>query len=156
MAKNNFFKSALAYEGKVFSYYKQQQEIQQKLLNIIKASLPDHLACHALYCVVTERKVSVYTDSAIWSSQLRFYHQQMLKKLLTSNQGHFEVLQIKIIPAVVERENKLSNIIPSKENISFILEQANNQTDESLKNALLKLAATLNKLSKQQKRVNKK
>ncbi|KAF3977802.1 MAG: DUF721 domain-containing protein [Methylococcales symbiont of Iophon sp. n. MRB-2018] len=156
MAKNNFFKSALAYEGKVFSYYKQQQKIQQNLLNTIKASLPDRLACHALYCVVTEKKILVYTDSAIWSSQLRFYHQQMLEKLLASNQGYFEVLQIKIIPAVVEGENKLSNIIPSKENISLILEQANNQTDASLKNALLKLATTLNKLSKQQKLVNKK
>jgi hypothetical protein len=110
--------------------------------------LPEQLASHALYCVVSGRKISVYTDSASWSSQLRFYHQQMLQKLSTSKQGQFEVLKIKIIPAEIEQEDNSVNIIPSKENIRMIIEQADNQEDETLKISLLKLAETLRKCSK--------
>ncbi len=147
MSKNNFFKSALSYQGKTLDYYRFQQEVQNELLLIIKSSLPEHLASHALYCVATENKILLYTDSANWSSQLRFYHSQMLQKLSTLRQGRFQVLQIKIIPETVERKEKPIKI-PSKENISFILRQANSQPDKVLKTALLKLAGTLNKLSK--------
>ncbi len=147
MSKNKFFKLPLGYEGKVLSYYKFQQQVQNELLLIIRSSLPDHLANHALYCVATRNKILLYTDSAIWSSQLRFYHQQMLQSLLASKQGSFEVLQIKIIPSTVEKKGEAVKI-PSKENINGLLNQAENQRDVVLKTALLKLARTLNKLSK--------
>ena len=82
-AKNSFFKSALGYEGKIFATYKYQLEIQNELLNAVKSALPSHLSSHALYCVASGKKVIIYTDSANWSSQLRFYHQDILHKLKT-------------------------------------------------------------------------
>ena len=77
--RKNCFKSALAYEGKILSAYKYQIDLHNRLLRIIKSALPEHLSSRVLSCVVSGKKASLYTDSAIWSSQLRFYHQSILQ-----------------------------------------------------------------------------
>ena len=146
-AKNNFFKSALGYEGKIFATYKYQLEIQNELLNAVKSTLPSHLSSHALYCVASGKKVIIYTDSANWSSQLRFYHQGILQALSASSSRPFEALQIKIIPQTVERKQNKTLSPPSTENIELILNQAEHQTDGKLKEALLKLGRTFKKLT---------
>jgi len=148
--KKTTFKSSLAFDGKVFTLYKYQIETQTKLLRKIQAALPDHLSKHALYCVLTNKKISLYTDSAIWSSQLRFYHQTILQSLLSSHSGVIETLQIKVIPQVIEPEHKQKELkkIPSEENINFILEQAEHQGDENLRNSLLRLGKCLQRKSK--------
>ena len=144
--KNSFFKSALSYEGKIFATYKYQLEIQNKLLNTVKSALPSHLSSHALYCVASGKKVIIYTDSAIWSSQLRFYHQDILQALSASNNRIVEALQIKIIPQTIESKQKKTKRSPSPENIELILSQAEHQTDEKLKAALSRLGKTFKKL----------
>lgn len=148
-SKYNAFKTTLAFEGKVFTQYKYQIETQTKLLIKIKAALPEHLSEHALYCVLTNKKLSLYTDSAIWSSQLRFYHQTILQALLSSHKGIIETLQIKIIPQTIEAKDEHQDLkkLPSTENINFILAQAEQQSDSTLKNALLKLGETFQKKS---------
>jgi len=146
--KNNNFKSVSSYEGKVISDYKGQIEFQNKLLKTIIAALPEHLSSHALFCVISGNKIVIYTDTASWSSQLRFYSKTLLQAILVSNLGDFEKLQIKIIPKIMQAERQNAIKLPSMENIDFILNQAENQTDEKLKKALLKLGTTFNKLSK--------
>jgi hypothetical protein len=145
--KNSFFKSVLGYEGKTLATYKYQLAIQNELLNVVKSALPNHLSSHALYCVATGKKITLYTDSATWSSQLRFYHQSILRALSTSNNRVFEALQIKIIPQTIERKQKKTLMSPSRENIDLILSQAEHQTDKKLKAALLKLGRTFKKLT---------
>ncbi len=145
--KNSFFKSVLGYEGKTLATYKYQLAIQNELLNVVKSALPNHLSSHALYCVATGKKITLYTDSATWSSQLRFYHQSILRALSTSNNRVFEALQIKIIPQSIERKQKKTLMSPSRENIDLILSQAEHQTDKKLKAALLKLGRTFKKLT---------
>ncbi len=147
MSKNNFFQPALGFEGKILAAYKYHIEIQKVLLKIIKSSLPENLSKHALYCVLSGKKVSLYTDSAVWSSQLRFYHQSILQSLINSERGTIEVLQIKIIPKTIDQQQKKTMNLPSTENIDFILQQAESQTDEKLKTALLKLGKTFTKLT---------
>ncbi len=148
--KTNTFKSALGYNGKIFTLYKYKIETQATLLKKIKATLPDHLSAHALYCVLSNKKVSLYTDSAIWSSQLRFYHQTILQGLLGSHEGVIETLQIKITPSSIEQkpEQKKTKNIPSDENIDYILEQAEHLNEGNLKDALLRLGQTFQKNSK--------
>ncbi len=148
--KHSAFKSTLSFDGKVFSQYKYQIKTQAQLLKKIKTALPEHLSEHALYCVLTNKKISLYTDSAIWSSQLRFYHQSILQSLLKSHSGIIETLQIKIIPQKIEKkiEQQTQKKIPSTENINFILGQAEQQSDETLKKALLRLGRTFQKKSK--------
>ncbi len=151
--KYNAFKSSLSFESKVFTLYKYQIETQTKLLKKIKKALPDHLSGHALYCVLNNKKLSLYTDSAIWSSQLRFYHQAILQALLATHSGTIETLQIKIIPQTTEKkpEPQRSKTLPSAENISFILDQAELQSDENLKKSLQRLGKTFQKKSKDKK-----
>lgn len=141
--KHNTFRSALAYEGTLLSRYRRQIALQNKLLQRIKYCLPERLADHALYCVISEQRVSLYTDSAIWSSQLRFYQQTMLESVLSSNVGYFQTFRIKVIPeqitpSIDERLKKM----PSSENIDFILSTAEQQSSDELKNALLRLGKT--------------
>ena len=145
--KNDSFKSTLGFDGKVFTLYKYQIEIQAKLLKKIKHSLPDHLSAHALYCVLSNKKLSLYTDSATWSSQLRFYQQAILQSLLGSHEGIVETFQIKIIPQSVEQETVKKRVkkLPSQKNIDFILEQAKSQRDEGLRNSLLSLGRVFQK-----------
>ncbi len=104
--KKTTFKTALAYEGSIFAQYKYQIATQTQLLKQVTAALPEHLASHALYCVLNNKKLSLYTDSAIWSSQLRFYHQTILHAFLTTHPGVIETLQIKIIPQTTEQKPK--------------------------------------------------
>ncbi len=148
--KKATFKSTLAFDGKVFTLYKYQIETQAKLLRKIKAALPEHLSEHALYCVLTNKKISLYTDSAIWSSQLRFYHQTILQSLLSTHNGVIETLQIKVIPQVIETKpvQKEPKKIPSTKNINLILDQAEHQNDEKLRNSLLRLGKSLQRKSK--------
>lgn len=140
------FKLPLNCTSKILSHYQRQYLIQHNILVLIKSSLPTHLADHILYCVAMGRKITIYTDCASWSSQIRFYHVQILQKIATANQGCFEALQIKIVPPIIEQQTEPANI-PSKKSIAFILKQAHNQPHKALKTALLKLAKTLDKLS---------
>ncbi len=143
--KNSTFKSSLSFDGKIFTLYKYQIATQAKLLKKIKSALPEHLSEHALYCVLTNKKLSLYTDSAIWSSQLRFYHSVILQSLLGSHTGVIETLQIKVTPPATAQkpEHKRQKKIPSSKNINFILDQAEHQSDETLRNSLLRLGKYL-------------
>ena len=143
--KNNSFKAVQGYKEKILARYAYRISVHSKLLQIIKSALPASLSPHAILCVASERKVSLYTDSAAWSSQLRFYNQTMLKAIISSNQGDYETIQIKIIPKTAQFEKKEKPILPSTENINILLNLAKNQTDETLKDALLKLGNTLKK-----------
>jgi hypothetical protein len=75
----------------------------------------------------------------------------MLQALLSTHEGVIETLQIKVIPPSIEKEptQKQTKNIPSTENIDFILDQAEHQSNEKLKNALLKLGKTFQKKSKE-------
>lgn len=145
--KKSSFKSALGFEKKVLSAYKHQIRVQSILQRIIKESLPKHLADHVLYCVASEKIITLYTDSSTWSSQLRFYQETILLSLSESNKGNFEELKVKLIPKENEVQVfKTSVIPPSKESIDNILIQAENQSDDRLKHSLLRLSKTLKKL----------
>ena len=141
------FKTPLTYPGKLLNIYRQKIHQQQQILNLIKSVLPDDIAIHALHCVISSHKLLVYTDSANWSSQLRFYHSVMLNKIVGSGWKQVQLLQIRIIPEQVKSSLRQTAIIPSKKNIEFIRHQAQSQTDVKLNGALLKLCDTLDKLS---------
>lgn len=143
--KKTNFKSALSYDQKIMTGYKYKLAIHAKVLQAIQQVLPEELASHVLYCTITGKKISLYTNSAVWSSQLRFYKQVILKAAVDSKQGSFEIFQAKIIPKVkeVEIENKM--ITPSAENIDLLLDQAKHQSNDKLKYSLLRLGDTLKK-----------
>lgn len=147
--KYRSFQSILNYPQKLFAIYQHKINQQHQLLALIKKVLPAELARHALYCVDKKTKLLLYTDSASWSSQLRFFHQAMLDTLHEHGFKQTETIQFKVM-APLRGEKKPSHArIPSRENIELLGKQAEQQQDRDLQRALAKLKRTLDKRSRE-------
>jgi hypothetical protein len=149
MAKKTIpFKAALSFPNRTIVNFYSQIEHQKQLLRCIRTVLPEALAKYARHCVVSNKKLLIYTDSATWASQLRFYNQTILA-IPPLIKLSIEVMQIKIIreQTGINRQPGEKAIIPSAENIEIIRNHSLVVPDNQLKLALLKLSATLERLS---------
>ncbi len=72
------FKSALEFHNRTIDKLVTQVEQQQDLLSMVKSVLPEMLAEHTLHCVIHDTTLLIYSDAAVWSSQLRFYQAAIL------------------------------------------------------------------------------
>jgi hypothetical protein len=154
------FKAALSFPNGTIAYYCSQIERQKQVLQRIHAVLPKSIAEHALHCVVNGKKLLIYTDTAAWASQLRFYNRAILEAIAPVTREPVSIMQIKvraeISPAGHKAEDRAFQAmppgrkpnIPSAEKIAFIHSHSLTVSDERLKSALLRLSATLEKLSK--------
>lgn len=131
------------------AYFYSQIEQQQRVLQRIRAVLPENLAKQARHCLIKDKKLLVYTDSATWASQLRFYNSAILAAIAPLTRTPVELLQIRIITGQTgliwgtQRKAK----IPSVEKIELIRNDSLTVSDNQLRLALLKLSATLERLS---------
>ena len=131
------------------AYFYSQIEQQRRILQRIQAVLPDALAKQARHCLIKNKKLLVYTDSAAWASQLRFYNSAILATVTKLTGTPVESMQIRIIAgqtgliAGIKRKAK----IPSVEKIELIRNHSLTVADNQLSLALLKLSATLKRLS---------
>lgn len=146
------FKPVLNSRQSLFADYQKIIRQQQQLLALVKTHLPTELGSHALHCVLNGRKLVLYTDSASWSSQLRFYQQTILQKLQEKGYRQIQAIQIKLMPQQATKLSRLNIKIPSKENIELLCQQAQQQPNDKLNRALLKLGKTLNRLSSEQEK----
>jgi len=147
MSKIDSFKAVDTYNNRILANYQQKIKQQQYLLNIIKATLPKPLTDHVLYCIVSAEKLFIYTDSAAWSSQLRFYQQSILKAVINTNSVLVKTIQIKIIIPNNATKETLKKNIPSKGSIKLLHHCGESINHKKLKHALLNLSQTLTKLS---------
>ena len=131
------------------AYFYSQIEQQRRILQRIQAVLPEALAKQARHCLIRDKKLLIYTDSAAWASQLRFYNSAILAAIVPLTRTPVEILQIKIIAGQTgfiqgpKRKAKL----PSVEKIENIRNHSLTVSDNQLRSALLKLSATLERLS---------
>ncbi|NOT85298.1 MAG: DUF721 domain-containing protein [Methylococcaceae bacterium] len=140
------FKLALRHQNKILANYKTQLQQQQQLLVIMQAVLPDALKTHASYCVIAHRKILLFTASAAWASQLRFYTTAMLNAILEwRQQAYIETIQIRILtpPPLFSKALRQPNI-PSLQIIKLISEARSEKIDP-LSQALANLSKTLEK-----------
>jgi hypothetical protein len=117
-----------------------------------KNVLPTVIAQHALHCVVNDKKLLIYTDTAAWATQLRFYNSTILAAIAPVTKESISIMQIKIMMETL-RATPLPGrtpIIPSAEKIKLIRNHSLTVSDQQLKLALLRLSATLAKLSERQ------
>jgi len=153
MPKINTFKTVASYNSRILASYQQKMKQQQHLLAIIKAVLPKPLTDHVLYCTIAINKLFIYTYSATWSSQLRFYQQTMLNAVINANLTTIKTIQIKlIVPEDHSPKNKHLLNIPSDDNIKLLHQCGKSVNNGNLKKALLNLSETLNKLSSHQEK----
>lgn len=149
LSKNTTFKSALSYQSRAIANFYSRIEQQHRVLEEIRAVLPDDLKCHAQHCVISNKKLLVYTDSATWASQLRFYKQAILAAIAPVTKETVELMQLKLLtkqPTTDVQKGRKANL-PSPEKIKLIRNHGLMMSDERLKQALLKLSATLERLS---------
>jgi hypothetical protein len=132
------------------AYFYSQIEQQQRILQCIRAVLPETLAKQVRHCLIRDKKLLVYTDSAAWASQLRFYNSAMLAATIVPlTRAPVDVVQIKIMAGqtglilVPKRKAK----IPSTEKIEVIRNHSLTVSDNQLRLALLRLSTKLERLS---------
>lgn len=138
------FISAQSIPNRFLAHYLSRLEQQKKGLQRIRDILPPSLARHALHCVIAEKKLLLYTDSAAWGSQLRFYKNAILAAV---DGNTTEILQIRILTenALPHKIEHGKPNIPSSENIAMIRNHSTTMSDSELKLALQKLCATLSR-----------
>lgn len=111
--------------------------------------MPAALAKQVRHCLVKDKKLLVYTDSAIWASQLRFYNKIMLVSVAQLSQESVETIQVKIITEStglsVQAVSKAR--VPSAATIAIIRNDSLGVSDNQLKQALLNLSSTLERLA---------
>jgi hypothetical protein len=148
MAQNTRpFKPILGYPSRTIAQLRLQIDQQLAMLEQIRTVLPRGLANHALHCVLNHQKLLVYTDSANWATQLRFFESAMLTALESdSSKPVATMLQVKIINITTTGNLKRKALIPSQTVAGEIRDQSLVTADPQLKQALAKLSTTLARL----------
>jgi hypothetical protein len=147
--KHTFFKPAQSFQTPAIARFLYLIEQQKQILDQIQAVLPSELKSHVRHCVVNHKKLIIYTDAATWASQLRFYSKVMLAAIAPITTDTIEIMQVKLLvaPAAPDIQSARKANVPSLEKINFIRDHGTMIADEKLKHALLKLSATLERLS---------
>ncbi|NOR80714.1 MAG: DUF721 domain-containing protein [Methyloprofundus sp.] len=136
------FKSASSFSN--ISAVQRHLARHQKILRIILSVSPEQIQPHIKDCVINQNKLLIYVSSAVWASQLRFFHTQIKEAVNQQSQEKIEQIRIRILsPEPYRPEKKSEKIIPSTENIDLLHDNATAITEGKLKNALLKLSNTL-------------
>lgn len=143
------FNAPLSRQNRTITYYRQQIEQQKRLLQHIQAALPPTLAKQLRHCLIKDKKLLLYTDSAIWASQLRFYNKIILASVSRPSRETIETVQIRIITESTGLNLQAARKarIPSAATIAIIRNDSLGVADNQLQQALLKLSATLERLS---------
>jgi Dna[CI] antecedent, DciA len=147
--KSTSFKAALSFPNRTIAHFYSQIEQQKQVLLRIHEVLPVAIAQHALHCVVNGKKLLIYTDTAAWASQLRFYNSAVLAAIAPVTRESVSIMQIKVrmeASATAFQPGRTPNI-PSAEKIELIHNHSLTVSDEQLKRALQRLSATLAKRS---------
>ena len=149
MQKKTSFKTPLNCKNRSFAYVQHQLEQQKLLLQQVQAILPEALSKQVRHCLVKDQKLVIFTDSATWASQLRFYQKIILANIEQLTRTPIASIQVKLIREQTgpSLQRTVQAIIPSLATISFIQNQSLDIEDQSLKTALLKLSTTLKRLS---------
>lgn len=138
----------MSFPNRAIVYFHSQIEQQKRVLQIIHGVLPPAIAEHALHCVIHGKKLLIYTATAAWASQLRFYHSAILAAIAPATREAVSMIQIKIeAGALKATPPQRKPIIPSAEKIEQLHQQGLAVSDQQLKISLLKLSATLAKRS---------
>lgn len=142
------FQTAQSFPNRLLAHYSSQLEHQLKMLDRVREILPASLAQHVFHCVKNDKKLLIYTDSAAWASQIRFYKNAILEAVAAMNGPVAENLQIRILTDQFDPQKRTAEKphIPSPENILLIRNQSENVVDKELKQALQRLSETLARL----------
>ncbi len=145
MFKPSSFKTALSFPNHSIHHFDSRIKQQKTLLQTIRAALPETLANHVQHSLLTGKKLLIYTDSAAWAAQLRFYEKTLLASIEPVSNNNDTIVQIKLAiePVGPSRTHEDTAIIPAPEKLEAIRNFCLAVPDNELTIALLKLTETL-------------
>lgn len=91
------FKPIAEFHNRAIDTLVTRVEQQMDLLSVVKNVLPENLAAHTLHCVIHDSMLLIYTDAAVWSSQLRFYQVAILAAIAPLFENAVSRVQIRLI-----------------------------------------------------------
>lgn len=142
------FKTALSFSNRPIDHFDSLIKRQKELLYAVQAAVPEPLEHHVQHCLVSGKKLLLYTDSAVWASQLRFYHETILAAIAPLSKNTATSVQIRITLAQagpsVSRSARAN--LPSPEQLAALRGLCLYAPENELNQALLRLAETLTDL----------
>lgn len=144
-SKKPLFKSAMDFNGRPLAMCLEKIAEQKQLLNRVQNSLPDDIAEHAIHCVLSNTRLLVYTDSAVWASQIRFFNREIVNGLSTNGRQTIGSVQVKILLTQASSTSQRNMRLPSAATIDGILGRVDDKRNDVLDIALAKLGRTLKK-----------
>ena len=136
----------LSRPGKIHSSIIDPLKAQNRLLIDVKKAVPPFLREHCVACVVKENNLILFTDSPAWASRLRFHGASIIDELnqpLRSNTITKVKLRVLIPPTTPKTNREQHSQVPSSKTIHALKSSANTLSNIELKNALSRLALTL-------------
>ncbi|GEM_PF-466495 len=137
-------------EDSVLSTLKARAHLHKKLLQRIQAGLPQNLSDHCIACVLRlDGLLVIYTNSAAWASQLRFYQSTILSE--AASVGPVTRIKIRIWhpPANTSARPKSDFVrVPDERVLNQLLLEAQCNQDEDIRQALVGLVKAMRRRSK--------
>lgn len=140
------FKSALDYPNHTTQRLLATLENHAALRDLVRTVIPDPLAKQVSDCMIRDDTLVLYTDSANWASQLRFYSSIIRTLIATKLARPIATVKIKILaphparaPINASRRPKL----PSPDTLRYLRKHIQATQDGELKAALFRLSETL-------------
>ncbi|MGZ4958293.1 MAG: DciA family protein [Methylomonas sp.] len=144
--RKSAFKSALDFDARQLAICMEIIAEQKTLLSIVKTALPAEIAGHVQHCVRSGNRLLIYTETASWGSQIRFFNVNILNNIAESGQKNITSLQVRLSPQLIQKKPPRQPRLPSAENIGLLRDQlSGHETDDVLTQALSKLSRTLEK-----------
>jgi len=142
-SKKTVFRAAVDFDSGSLAVYMEKIAEQNQLLGVVRLALPSNIAKHINYCVQSRPRLLIYTESAVWASQIRFYHEAILSKLLEVGLQNISQVSVRIMFQFDDRKKSRPVLLPSAETVQSLLSSVDQKSDDVLDRALTKLAETL-------------
>ena len=147
--KPSFFKTPLQNQTRTLAILLGQIQQQNLIMQHVRAALPTALSTHVSHCLIKDGKLLVYTNSAVWATQMRFSGERILAAVTPITTRPVDKLHIKVItvqtgPSV---QFKRKANVPSPEKIAMLQQDSLAIRDEAVRASMLKLGATLARLA---------
>jgi len=150
-SKKPAFRPASSYEQRHLSYCMARIEEQRHLLHQVRSALPTEIATHIVHALVSGGRLLIYTYSASWASQIRFYDGVILNKLQASGQQKISKLQVKLLMPEAMKASRRHARLPSADTVDSVFGTLDTQRDDALGQALTRLGRILKqKLAEQE------
>lgn len=146
------FKSALSLQERILAKLKQQLWQQEQLLQRLKEALPENLREFAIYAVLRGQQITLFTHSAAYASQMRFYSKQLQASISQQPElSHITHITVRLsMPLNSVRVQPRKAQLPSAASIKCLRTARTHVTNDPLQQALENLGNTLEKLQQRQ------